>query len=104
MDIFDGKFAILENLQIKFVGVYEHMEWMVKNDGLSVQIDNTIIEDVQVSTVFVCNTVYIGWFFETMVFGGELDDHAFKSKTLGEAKNTHWKIVHAIRTNSTSDI
>lgn len=62
----------------------------------------TVIEGVDVSTVFLC--LDHGWvedgppvLFESMIFGGEYDQFCERYCTLDEARAGHARIVAAIR-------
>jgi hypothetical protein len=62
----------------------------------------TKIGDVEVSTVFLCvDTAYIAEehvpiLFETMVFGGEMDEYCERWCTWGEAEEGHKAVVEQV--------
>lgn len=65
------------------------------------QIENTVIEDVRISTVFLPHLALSGdrpcRFFETMVFGGEFDGKRLTYETLEKARAGHHHVVQCVQ-------
>lgn len=97
----DCNFVILENMKIKLVNIDEQFKWIIKNKGTTVKIDDTIINNIQILTIFLSGSFDNDHFFTTTIFGGKLDLHHKKHFTLGEAKNFHWMMVEEARNNFT---
>jgi len=79
------------------------MTWAVMFGDLNNRIvqKTKVFKDVEVSTVFLGNNHNFGpegppLIFETMVFGGELDEHQERYSTWDEAWDEHWKLVGTI--------
>lgn len=70
--------------------VMEWVEWFKKTDR---RVANTIINESRISTVFLGIDHNFGdgepLLFETMVFGGELDDSQWRCSTYLEAQEQH---------------
>jgi hypothetical protein len=101
----DRLYYILENGKIKNATFWEWMKWF--NDIDNRRIDFTEFDDGSyVSTV--CLGIDHGFcfddflkhrpiLFESMVFGGKLDQFQWRYSTLGESKQGHYELVAAIR-------
>lgn len=86
-------------------------EWFSKNDrsvkktDLNVVIDGKVIREVQVSTVFIGISIKVPSdksLFETMVFGGPLDQTKIESSTWDKAVKTHEEMCEVVEiTNQT---
>ena len=90
---------ILDGLRPKHCpDLMEWAEWMETADR-TVQV--TMIGDVRVSTVFLGLDHQFGVgspiLYETMIFGGDLDEYQERWQTLGEAKNGHAVAVQHVR-------
>lgn len=100
------KFYILVNGKVKTANIFEFGQWFAETSN---SIDRTNIGDVLVSTVFLGidhSFEFIeNWnenkpiLFETMVFGGKMDQYLRRWSSFGEAKRGHYEIVDAIRNN-----
>lgn len=105
---------ILENGKIKQVSWMEWAKWFGNHEKRRVDLTEFKEIGVRVSTVFlgidhVFFPVNYGIkkapvLFETMVFGGELDEFQWRYCTYGEAKRGHWEVVNAIKENRTPEI
>jgi hypothetical protein len=77
----------------------EHEEWMVAF-GFGNGIDKTAIGDVMVSTVWLGIDHSFGHgpplIFETMVFGGGLDEYLWRWSTVAEAQEGHNRVVQMV--------
>ena len=78
------------------------MEWSKKSNNTGRQVGYSVVQDVVVSTVFLC--LDHSWkeedgpiLFETMVFGGDEDQMQVRYRTENEARNGHWDIFLKIR-------
>jgi hypothetical protein len=94
-----GGYAVLENKQVRRVtSIYEWGKFMEVRSNRTVA--KTTIGDVKISTVFLgIDHGYGGnplW-FETMVFGGPLDEEMERYETWGEAAVGHEKMVARVR-------
>ncbi len=91
--ILDGKTPVLEPNLLKWANWYESADRHVKNTHLG---------DVQISTVFLSLAHNFGEegppiLFETMVFGGTLDEKQCHYSTWDEAEAGHNAMVDRIR-------
>ena len=84
----------------------ELLEWACWYETAKRHIGKTTIGKVQVSTVFLGIDRQFGegppLLFETMIFGGSLDENQWRYSTIAEAKEGHAaavaKVIEAIRT------
>jgi len=99
------KHYILKDGRITEVSLREWAEWSETGDRY---VDHTVIRcddgtpEVLVSTIFV--GIDLGFLpggppvlFETMIFGGHLDQYQVRYETMGEAKVGHWDAVDKAR-------
>ena len=77
------------------------MTWARSFEKTDRVIEQTMIGDVKVSTVFLGLDHQFGsgppLLFETMIFGGDHDQDQWRYATLGQAKTKHFRIVDAIK-------
>lgn len=83
--------------------VYNLLEWAQWVEAANRLVQKTKIGTVEVSTVFLGLDYNFGGeppaLFETMVFGGRLDQQQVRYATLDEAKTGHEKLVRHVRAN-----
>jgi hypothetical protein len=99
-------YYILNNGKITPATFLEWAHWF--ENPTNRQIENTITEDVTISTVFLGINHDFSFtdlakkrpiLFETMVFGGTHDQFQWRYSTLGEAKQGHYELVTAVQEN-----
>jgi hypothetical protein len=102
-----NKYYILRNGEPVEATLLEWAKWF---EG-----DKTrIIEHTRISDDVLISTVFLGFdhghgnhpkklFFETMIFGGPLDQECWRYATLGEAKIGHFNAVRQARGGSLPD-
>ncbi len=83
---------ILKDRKIRKVDTLEWAKWFKNIDNI--RVAQTIFSGILVSTVFLgMEPIY----FETMVFGGRLDDYQWRYDTYGEAVKGHQHAVKCAR-------
>jgi hypothetical protein len=105
-------YYILKNGKITPATLLEWVYWF--EDFTNRQIENTTLnhnqQNVTISTVFLGINHDLNFtdlankrpiLFETMVFGGHLDQFQWRYRTLGEAKQGHYELVTAVQENRT---
>lgn len=104
-------YYILVNGKIKQATMMEWSVWF--NDLKQRQVDFTKIGDVDVSTVclgldhgviFDNMMEHRPILFESMIFGGKLDQFQWRYSTYGEAKQGHREIIAAVREDRMPDM
>lgn len=97
------KFWIFEDMRLKRVESIEWTRWMENADR---RIHVTSVGNVEISTVF-WGGVSLDFdedpprLFETMIFGGSLDESTWRYRTLGEAKQGHYDAVEKVKNEIT---
>jgi hypothetical protein len=92
-----GKYILRDGEPVAEPNVLKWAEWFEKTDR---SVGKTTVGDVQISTVFL--GVDHQWddgpplLFETMVFGGDLDEEQKRYATLDEAKAGHQRMVEQV--------
>jgi hypothetical protein len=86
------------------------LEWSFLHSNLAyVHVRWTVVGDVEVSTVWIGvpqagSTRERPLIFETMIFGGELDEHAWRYSSEAEAERGHDDVVELVSAEArTSD-
>lgn len=94
------KRAILSDKKV--VPVDDILEWARWFEAADRTVARTNIEGSEVSTVFlgIDHGFSAELWFESMVFGGENDQHQERYRTYGEALLGHERIVEALNTKS----
>lgn len=92
-------YAILEGRKVREVTFKDWSSWYLKNSNKS-HVDRTEIDGVIISTVFLAINHSFGqvtplW-FETMIFGGELDGYQKRYETYEEAEEGHQKCLQKV--------
>jgi hypothetical protein len=92
------KYYILENRKVKSVTESEFSEWYKTRD---IVISKTRVGTTGISTVFlIFDHDFTGngppILFETMVFGGKLNDFTERYSTFSEAESGHARIVRQV--------
>lgn len=97
-------FYILRDYKLVQVSSLEWAVWF--EDHTNRVIDSTYIGNVHISTVFLGLDHNFDFndlanhrpiLFESMIFGGQLDQFQWRYSTLGEAKNGHYELVRAVK-------
>jgi len=92
---------MLDGHEPKRVTWDDYRAWMEQGFDVTKRVAATEIGDVRVSTVFL--SIDHGWgdgppvLFETMVFGGEMDENQWRYSTWDEAVAGHERVVTAVR-------
>lgn len=103
LELSKPRYYILRDLKLVQVGLLEWAMWL---ENMQNSIDHTTIGETNVSTVFLgidynfCFTDLPNHrpiLFESMIFGGPLDQFQWRYSTLGEAKQGHAELVAAVR-------
>jgi len=86
----------------KVVECDDLMEWAAWFETANRHVDKTMIGDIAVSTVFLGIDHSSGYsntpqLFETMIFGGELDQEMWRYPTWEEAEKGHAKTVEMVK-------
>lgn len=96
-----GKYYIIDNGNIRTVELEEWGRWFQKTP-------NRVIEKTDLGEAGTVSTVFLGIdhnfshvgppvLFETMVFGGAMDQEMQRYATLGDAKRGHFEMVDRVR-------
>ncbi len=90
---------ILEDMKPKQVDSVTWARWFKETRNRF--IHETTVGDIRISTVFLGLNYRFGdgppLLFETMIFGGPLDQSQWRYSTLGEAKKGHWDAVESVK-------
>ena len=98
-----GGFYILRDFKLVKVSLMEWSAWLSSTDN---RIEYTVVGDAAISTVFLgidhnfCFADLVNHrpiLFESMIFGGGMDQFQWRYSTLGEAKQGHYELVAAVR-------
>jgi hypothetical protein len=98
---------ILVEREPRKVGWDEWLEWSRQGFDETRRVAKTTVGEVDISTVFL--TVDHAWgggppiLFETMVFGGPLNEYQWRYSTWDEAVAGHERIVNAVRDGTDPD-
>ena len=91
--ILDGKTPVAENDAMKWAVWFENANRIVRKDTATVKLAGRAIGEVRVSTVFLGLDHSLGvgppMLFETMVFGGALDQEQDRCSTWEAAEEMH---------------
>lgn len=99
-------YYILRDYKIVQVSFLEWALWF--EDATSRVVDSTYVGKVHISSVFLGIDHNFSFddlvnhrpiLFESMVFGGKLDQFQWRYSTLGETKRGHYELVNAVREN-----
>lgn len=99
-------YYILRDYKLVSVSMMEWARWF--EDPSQRIIDSTYLDNIHISTVFLGIDHNFGFddlvnhrpiLFESMVFGGKLDQFQWRYSTLGDAKQGHYELVEAVRNN-----
>jgi len=106
LDLSAPRYYILRDYKLVMVSLLEWAIWF--EDANNRRIERTVVGDSSISTVFLgldhnfcfddlinCRPVL----FESMIFGGPLDQFQWRYSTLGESKCGHYELVEAVREN-----
>ena len=93
------RYWILEDMRPKRAELMEWARWVEDADR---RIDVTNVGNVKISTIFLGGVsldsdVDLPRLFETMIFGGPLDQFQQRYRTLGEAKQGHCAAVEKVK-------
>ena len=88
-------YILTANHRVKKVSYKEWEKWRI--DGGNRRVDQTFIDHVNISTVFLLTSMYPHIHFETMVFYESLNNDVEHYATWGEAVKGHKKIVAEVR-------
>ncbi|MEK7705091.1 MAG: hypothetical protein AAB426_09045 [Myxococcota bacterium] len=96
-----GRYILVDGEPKPCPDLMEWVRWFAANDRKVARTD--IADGVHVSTVFLCVDHSFGdvgppLLFETMVFGGALDEHCERYATMAEAVAGHARIVAQAQT------
>ncbi len=91
--ILDGKLPVIEPDLMKWAKWFETADRIVRKDTATVKLDGDPVGEVRVSTVFLGLDHSFGsgppLLFETMVFGGALDQEQDRCSTWEAAEKMH---------------
>ena len=87
------RYFVLEGHRVR-EGTLQEYSSLIASDMR--RVGRTAVGAVDVSTVFMMGATPPE-FFETMVFGGDYDERAFRYRTWDEAAAGHERVVQAIR-------
>ena len=99
--ILDGKTVRPEPDLLKWAEAFETADRLVRLDRATVRVAGKPVVFVDVSTVFLGFDHQIGegppLLFETMVFGGPLDQESDRCSTWEDAEKMHEKMMERVR-------
>lgn len=92
-------YAVLKDKLV--VPVSNVMDWATDFETTIKRVGDDSVGDVRVSTVFLGVNHSYGYgpplWFETMIFGGEYDQHQWRYETWFEAETGHKEILKTVR-------
>lgn len=96
----NDNYILKDKIPVKVSSITEWGQWMQDNDKERVVCRTQITKEVYVSTVFLgLDHSYIGGapvLFETMIFGGDLDEYQWRYSTWDEALKGHQEAIEDI--------
>jgi hypothetical protein len=99
-----GRYILKDGVPVPEPDLLTWAKWLEDDDHRRVAL--TEVGEARISTVFLGLDHSFGGgapvLFETMVFGGELDEHCQRYYTLEEAMIGHERIVAVVRANKAS--
>ena len=99
-----GRYILKDGVPVPESDLLAWAKWLENDDNKRVAV--TEVGEARISTVFLGLDHSFGTgapvLFETMVFGGELDQHQQRYYTLEEAMIGHERIVAVVRANNAS--